>query len=417
MRSSTARSTPVAMCGSTPTGLRRLGRLDRRRRLGPRLVEGDLQLALEVGQRLLGLLERDVAALDERLDVQLAHAAVLGDRLVHQRLRVARVVALVVAVAAVAQHVDDDVLVEPLAVLERQPGHADAGLRVVAVDVEDRRLHRLGDVAAVDRRAGELGRRREADLVVDDQVDRAADPVAGDVAHRQRLGDDALAGEGGVAVDAGAAAPGTSPAGRSGPGAARTMPITIGSTVSRWLGLAASSRRMSAPDGLTYLPRRAEVVLDVAGALHRRRVDVALELAEDRVVALAHDVGQHVEPAAVGHADDGRVEPGVGGRGEDLVEDRDRRLGALEAEPLRADVLRGEELLERLGGVEALEDAVLGVLVERRTGRPRPWSGSSAAPRCPGCACTRRRSCGSTRRAARRAGRRAASSRCRRRHR
>ena len=40
-------------------------------------------------------------------------------------------------------------------------------------------------------------------------------------------------------------------------------------------------------------------------------------------------------------------------------------------------------------------------------GRPRPWTGSSAAPRCPGCACTRRRSCGSRRRAARRAGRRA----------
>ena len=70
----------------------------------------------------------------------------------------------------------------------------------------------------------------------------------------------------------------------------------------------------------------------------------------------------------MGHADHGRIEAGVGGRREDLVEDRDRRLGALEAEPLRADVLRGEELLERLGGVQPLEDAVLGVLVERRVG-------------------------------------------------
>ena len=35
---------------------------------------------------------------------------------------------------------------------------------------------------------------------------------------------------------------------------ALTMPITTGLTVSRWLGLAANSRRMSAPDGLTYLP-------------------------------------------------------------------------------------------------------------------------------------------------------------------
>ena len=120
---------------------------------------------------------------------------------------------------------------------------------------------------------------------------------------------------------------------------------------------------MSAPDGLMYLPDHPEVVLDVAGALHRRRVDVTLELGEDRLVALAHDVGQHVQPAAVGHAEHGRVEPGVGGAGQHLVEDRDRRLGALQPEALRADVLRSEELLERLGGVEPLEDAVLALLV------------------------------------------------------
>ncbi len=125
---------------------------------------------------------------------------------------------------------------------------------------------------------------------------------------------------------------------------------------------------MSAPDGTDVLAGRAEVVLDVAGALHGGRVDVPFELGEDRLVALAHDVGQDVEPAAVGHPDDSRVEPGVGRSGEDLVEDRDRRLGALDAEPLGADVLRGEELLERLGGVEAFEDAVLLLLGHRRMG-------------------------------------------------
>jgi hypothetical protein len=60
-----------------------------------------------------------------------------------------RVVALVVAAAAVADHVDDDVLLERLAELERQPRHPHARLGVVAVHVEDRRLDRLGDVGAV----------------------------------------------------------------------------------------------------------------------------------------------------------------------------------------------------------------------------------------------------------------------------
>ena len=41
----------------------------------------------------------------------------------------------------------------------------------------------------------------EADLVVDDDVQRAADGVAGQLAEVERLLDDALAGEGGVAVD------------------------------------------------------------------------------------------------------------------------------------------------------------------------------------------------------------------------
>ena len=134
--------------------LGRPGRLDRRRRLGPGLVQRHLQPGLEVGQRLLGLLDRDVAPLDERLHVQLADAALVGDGGVHQGLGVAGVVALVVAVAPVAPHVDDDVLVEALAVLEGQPGHADARLGVVAVDVEDRRLHGLGHVAAVDATSG-----------------------------------------------------------------------------------------------------------------------------------------------------------------------------------------------------------------------------------------------------------------------
>ena len=144
------------------------------------------------------------------------------------------------------------------------------------------------------------------------------------------------------------------------------MPTTTGSTASRWLGLAASSTGMSLPDRADELADLAEVVLHVARALHRVGVDLALELLEDLVVALADDVGEHVEAAAVRHADHRAVELGVGGRLEDGVEDRDGRLGALEAEALLADVLGGEELLERLGRVEPLEDVALVVEVELR---------------------------------------------------
>ena len=182
---------------------------------------------------------------------------------------------------------------------------------------------------------------------------------------------------------------------------ARTMPSTTGSTVSRWLGLAASSMGIVSPRAAGEGAGLAEVVLHVARALGGLGVDVALELLEELVVALAHDVGEHVEPAAVGHAHDRAVEAVVGGPLEHGVEDRDGRLGALDAEALLADVLGGEELLEGLGGVEPAEDVALLVGVERDRRRPRRAPGSSASAPARRCACTRCRWCGSRRCAAR----------------
>ena len=270
MRSSVARSTPGLDVRQHAERLRRPGRLRVRRRVRTRLVEGDLQLVVEVDERLLGLLQRDVAALDERLDVQLADAAPFGDRPVHQRLRVARVVALVVAVTAVAHHVDHDVLVERLAVLPRQLGDLHARLGVVAVDVEDRRLDGLGHVGAVQRRAGVLRRGREADLVVDDQVDGAADAVPTDVAHRQPLGDDALAGERGVAVDEHR---------QHGESTGRLDLVLLGANHAEHdrtdrLEVARVGGQLDRDVGARradVLALHPEVVLDVARPLHRRR--------------------------------------------------------------------------------------------------------------------------------------------------
>ena len=68
---------------------------------------------------------------------------------------------------------------------------------------------------------------------------------------------------------------------------------------------------------------------------------------------------------AVGHAHDRAVEPVVGRRLEDGVEDGDQALAALDAEALLADPLGAEELLEGLGGVEPVEDVALVLDVER----------------------------------------------------
>jgi hypothetical protein len=126
---------------------------------------------------------------------------VLADLLVHQRLRERRRVLLVVAELAEAHDVDDDVLVELLAIVERELGAQHDGLGIVAVHVQHRRLDHLDHVGAVQRRA-RIARVAggEADLVVDHQVHRAAGVVAAGLRQRQRLHHDALAGEGRVAV-------------------------------------------------------------------------------------------------------------------------------------------------------------------------------------------------------------------------
>jgi hypothetical protein len=94
-----------------------------------------------------------------------------ADLFVHQRLRDRRRVLLVVAEPAEADDVDDDVLVELLPVVHREPRDEHNRLRVIAVHMENRRLDHLDNVRAVDGRPRVTRvRRREADLVVDDDV-------------------------------------------------------------------------------------------------------------------------------------------------------------------------------------------------------------------------------------------------------
>ena len=109
---------------------------------------------------------------------------------------------------------------------------------------------------------------------------------------------------------------------------------------------------------------RAVVVLDVAGAALRQRRDGlerrgALELGEDRLVRTAEVVGEHVEPAAVGHADDDLARAVRGGELDHLVEHRHRRVQALDRELLLAQVGLVHEALERVDLDHALQQRAL----------------------------------------------------------
>jgi len=155
-----------------------------------------------LGLHLLDLGFGDHPLVDQLVGVELPYRRVGADLAVHHGLGHGRLVRLVVAVAAVADHVDDHVLAELAAEVEREAGGEYHRLGVVAVHVEDRRLHHLGHVGAVEGGAGvERVGGGEADLVVDDDVDRAARGVAPGLGQVERLHHHALTGEGRVAVD------------------------------------------------------------------------------------------------------------------------------------------------------------------------------------------------------------------------
>ena len=139
-------------------------------------------------------------SLDQPRGVELPGRRMARDRAVHQRLGKRRLVALVVTVPAVAEQVDDDVLVKFAAVFGGGAGDFDDRFGIVAIDVKDRRLHRLGDVGGVGARPRRRRGGGKADLVVDDHMDRAAGAKTGQLGQFERFGDEPLPGEGGVAM-------------------------------------------------------------------------------------------------------------------------------------------------------------------------------------------------------------------------
>src|SRR5579883_1209155 len=131
----------------------------------------------------------------------------------------------------------------------------------------------------------------------------------------------------------------------------RTLPSTTGSTASRCEGFAVG--------------RSAEMVFDVARALDVLGIGgIALELREERGEGLPHHVGEHVEPAAMRHAEDQFLHAELTAALDHLLERGNERLPAIEAKALGAGVAAIEKALERLGDGQALENGALALAGE-----------------------------------------------------
>ena len=272
----------------------------------------------------------------------------LGDGGRHERLRVRRLVLLVVAVPAVAHQVDDDVALERLPVLARQLKHARHRLRVVRVDVQDGHVERLAQVAAVQRGARELGVGGEAHLVVHNHVHRAARLVVLQLRQQEGLHHDALPRKRRVAVHQ---------------HRHHLLPrlvarqVLLGARLAHHQGVHRLQVRRVGQQGEVQVgaggqgavARRAQVVLHVAAAApvavrHARvvlgHVHVrAHELGQQRRHGLGHQVHQHVEAAAVRHADHHRLHAHAAGALRQRLQAGHQHLRALQAKPLGVELL------------------------------------------------------------------------------
>lgn len=329
------------------------------------LGEGLLQEVPHPLLVLVHVLLGEGAFLDQFAGVVAEHGGLVRDLLVHERLGERRLVGFVVAVLSVAHDVDDDIGVEGCSPFRGQVEHEGDGLNVVSIHVEDGGVDGLGNVGGV--QGGSRGARvgGETDLVVDDDVHGTAGGVGGQGLEAHGLVDDTLGGESRVTVQQDrhglVELANVVLVLLDGSGLAQDHAV-LGLQVG---GVGDEGQVDVLAGGGGSLVVHAQVVLDVTAAL----VELlgAGELGKDGLVGLTHHVGQHVQSASVGHADDHVLDAVLDGGVDQGLHAGHDGLGALEAETLVVGELGGQEGLEQAGPDQAVQDLSLlvGGVLER----------------------------------------------------
>ena len=227
----------------------------------------------------------------------------------------------------------------------------------IAVHVQHRRFDHLGHVAAVRRGARVLRvAGGKADLIVDNQVDRAPGCERTGLRELQRFRHDALPRHRGVAVDQ--HRQDLVPLAVATPVHARAHgPQHHGIDDFQVRGIERKHHvHQAARRG--DVGRKAHVVLHVT-VLAGKRFGLAGKLRVEFLRRLSKHVYQDVDPPPVGHADHDFLQALGPGLLDQVVEHRNQAVAAFQREALLPHVARVQVTLQALGGDELPQDRAL----------------------------------------------------------
>ena len=100
------------------------------------------------------------------------------DVLIHPWLRCGGFVRLIVAVAAIADQVDDDIALKFLPIIKRNLRAKDHRFWVITIDVQDRRVNHFGNIGAIEGTTRIFHFGGEADLIINHHMNGAANAIA-----------------------------------------------------------------------------------------------------------------------------------------------------------------------------------------------------------------------------------------------
>src|SRR5216684_4543488 len=239
----------------------------------------------------------------DALGIDAPERRMIFDAVVEARLGDGGVVDFAMTMAAVADEIDDDIAAKLRAIFGGEFSDAHDGVGIFAIHVKDGNGLALGEVGGEARGVLLLGPRGEADQVVHDDVNGAADSVGLEVSEIKRFRPDALAGKGGVAVHD----DGNDLLGAAGAVAGLLCAGTAHGDGVDGFEVAGIGDEMDADflaGGGDVGAGGADVILHVACAEHAARIDI-FKSRDDIMGCFAGSVDHDVEAAAMAHGHDG----------------------------------------------------------------------------------------------------------------